>query len=69
MQSSLGWDEFENDPVVAVAFSGWLWTVVEDMAVMAAAPGAVVFSSRQKKFEVELCLKSIGQSCPKAWLG
>src|SRR3989338_7256604 len=47
-------DEPECQPVVAVALAGWSGSVIEDMALMATTPGAVIFGTRQDQLEVSL---------------
>src|SRR6185503_5203174 len=45
-------DKLERDTIVAPAFSRRLWTVVEDMAMMAAAARAMILGARQNKFVI-----------------
>src|SRR5688572_13119532 len=45
-------DELKRDAVVAPAFSGWLRPVIEDVAVVAAATGAVILGARQDELEI-----------------
>src|SRR5208282_1527341 len=51
-------DKSQCVAVVAPTLTGWGWTVVEDVAVMAAAFDAVVFGARENQFEV-----SFGDEC------
>jgi hypothetical protein len=47
-------DEFQREPVVAVALPGGRWPIREDVALVPAATGAVVLDPQKQQFEVAL---------------
>ena len=64
--SSLCGGESQRHAVVAVALSGWPRAVAKDVALMATAAAAVVFSPGDDQFEVHLGLDGIREGLPEA---
>jgi hypothetical protein len=57
--------ELQGHAVVAVALAGGLGTVIENVALMAAAAGAVVLGARIDQLEVGSVATASGRGCQK----